>query len=120
LLVLDLQNEMTDPSGKVGRHGLAGVVDERGVLANMKTAIDAVRSRGDRIVFVRLGFRPDYADALSVASRIARLEQDGAAVLGTWGCEFPASIAPRDDELIVTKQCKSVLQYGSDELDSAP
>ena len=105
LLLLDLQNEMVDPAGKIGAGGLAKVVAERGVLQNAANALAAARGAGMPVVFVRLGFRPDYADALSVAPRIARLKANGAAVVGTWGTEFPQAIAPRADEVVVTKQC---------------
>ena len=105
LLLLDLQNEMVDAKGKVGGAGLAKVVAERGVLANARHALDAARSAKMNIVHVRLGFRPDYADALSVAPRVARMKEHGAAIAGTWGTEFPELLAPRADELIVTKQC---------------
>lgn len=109
LLLLDLQNEMVDPAGKIGAGGLAKVVAERGVLQNAANALAAARGAGMPVVFVRLGFRPDYADALSVAPRIARLKANGAAVLGTWGTEFPQAIAPRAEELVVTKQCVNPL-----------
>jgi biuret amidohydrolase len=105
LLLLDLQNEMVDPAGKIGAGGLAKVVAERGVLERAAEALAAARRVSMPIVFVRLGFRPDYADALSVAPRISRLKANGAAVFGTWGTEFPQAIAPRKEELIVTKQC---------------
>jgi nicotinamidase-related amidase len=105
LLLLDLQNEMVDPAGKIGAGGLARVVADRGVLANAARALAGARMRGDAVVHVRLGFRKDYADALSVAPRIARLKASGAAIVGEWGTEFPSAIAPRDDELVVTKQC---------------
>jgi biuret amidohydrolase len=105
LLLLDLQNEMVDPKGKVGAGGLAKVVAERGVLANARHALDAARSAQMDVVHVRLGFRADYADALSVAPRIAKMKEHGAAVAGTWGTEFPELLAPRPNELVVTKQC---------------
>jgi biuret amidohydrolase len=105
LLLLDLQNEMVDPKGKVGGGGLAKIVEERRVLDNAAKALEAARSKDLKIAHIRLGFRPDYADALSVAPRIAKLKEHGAAVLGTWGTEFPAKVAPREGEMIVTKQC---------------
>jgi nicotinamidase-related amidase len=105
LLLLDLQNEMVDPNGKIGGGGLAKVVDDRGILAKAAKALEVARSRGMPVVFVRLGFRPDYADALSVAPRIDKLKANKAAILGTWGTEFPDAIAPKDGELVVTKQC---------------
>ena len=105
LLLLDLQNEMVDAKGKVGGGGLAKVDAERGVLNNARHALEAARSAKMDIVHVRLGFRPDYADALSVAPRVTKMKENGAAIAGTWGTEFPELLAPRADELIVTKQC---------------
>ena len=105
LLLLDLQNEMVDLKGKVGVGGLAKIVEDRGVLVNAVRAMDRARLRKMPVVFVRLGFRADFADVLSVAPRIARLKANGAAILGTWGTEFPASLTPREEDLIVTKQC---------------
>ena len=105
LLLLDLQNEMVDPAGKIGGGGLAKIVADRKVLENAQTALEAARARGLVVGHVRLGFRADYADSLSVAPRVAKLKAAGAAVLGSWGCEFPALVAPRNDEPIFTKQC---------------
>jgi nicotinamidase-related amidase len=105
LLLLDLQNEMVDPKGKIGSGGLAKAVQDREVLKNARKALDVARQQGMPVVFVRLGFRPDYSDALSVAPRIEKLKANKAVILGTWGTEFPDVIAPRPEELIVTKQC---------------
>ena len=105
LLLLDLQNEMVDAKGKVGGGGLAKVVADRGVLNNARHALDAARSAKMDVVHVRLGFRSDYADALSVAPRVTKMKEHGAAIVGTWGTEFPELLAPRADELVITKQC---------------
>lgn len=105
LLLLDLQNEMVDPKGKVGGGGLAKVVAERNVVENAAAALATARKRGNPVVHVRLGFRADYLDALSVAPRIDKLKANNVAVLGTWGTEFPEALAPADGELVVTKQC---------------
>ncbi len=105
LLLLDLQNEMVDPAGRIGAHGLAAVVAQRGVLAAAARALAAARAAEMSVVHVRLGFRPDYRDCLSVAPRIATLKSNQAAIVGEWGTEFPAAVAPRANELIVTKQC---------------
>ena len=105
LLLLDLQNEMVDPAGKIGRGGLAKVVEERGIIDAAGKALAWARANDVPVVFVRLGFRADYADALSVAPRVAKLKEHGAAVLGTWGTEFPDAITPSPADLIVTKRC---------------
>lgn len=105
LLLLDLQNEMVDPEGKVGAHGLAQIVQDRGVLVNAKRCLQAARAAGMAVVHVRLGFRPDYADCLSVAARIGGLKSNRAAIVGEFGTEFHPDVVPLDSELVITKQC---------------
>lgn len=105
LLLLDLQNEMVDPKGKIGGGGLAKIAAERGVLANASRALAAARAAQMMVVHVRLGFRPDYADGLSVAPRVAKLKEHQAAIVGSWGTEFPDAVKPNADELVITKQC---------------
>lgn len=105
LILLDLQNEMVDPNGKIGAHGLAQAVADGHVLENAARALRIARAARLSVAHVRLGFREDYADALSVAARIATLKKNGAAILGAWGTEFPVALAPAPGELVVTKQC---------------
>lgn len=105
LLLLDLQNEMVDPQGKVGQGGLAAVVQERGVIENAARTLERARVLGIDVAHVRLGFRADYLDALSVAPRVARMKEHGAAIVGSWGTDFPSALQPFEGELVVTKQC---------------
>jgi biuret amidohydrolase len=105
LLLLDLQNEMVDPKGKVGAYGLAKIVEDKGVLVNAQRCLEAARAAGMAVVHVRLGFRPDYSDCLSVAARIGGLKSNRAAIVGEFGTEFHPSVAPLDGELVITKQC---------------
>jgi nicotinamidase-related amidase len=105
LILIDLQNEMVDPAGKVGAHGLAKAVADAGVLDNAARALAAARGAGVAVVHVHLAFRADYADALSRAPRINTLKSNRAAIAGEWGSEFPAQVAPLADELVVAKQC---------------
>jgi nicotinamidase-related amidase len=103
-LMLDLQNEMVDEKGFFGGMGLAKVVRERRVLENSAAVLDAARRHDITPVFVRLGFRPDYADALSVAPRVAKFKAAHAVVAGTWGTEFPDILKPSKDDMVFTKQ----------------
>jgi nicotinamidase-related amidase len=105
LLLLDLQNEMVDPKGKIGAHGLAQVVADRNIVRQAAQALQAFRAARLPVFHVRLGFRADYGDSLSQAPRIAKLKEQGAAIAGTWGTEFPAALAPRANEIVITKSC---------------
>lgn len=104
LLVLDMQNELIDPKGKVGSEGFARVVAERKLIEKTRSVIDAVRAKGLPVVFVRVGFRADYADAISRSARLNRLKKMNAIVIGTWGLEFPDAIQPLETEMIYTKR----------------
>jgi nicotinamidase-related amidase len=105
LILLDLQNEMVSTPPKGEPSPLAKAAQQRKVLDAAARALAVFRAAGWPVFHVRLGFRPDYADALSVAPRIERLKQSRAAILGTWGTEFPLQAAPADGEIVVTKSC---------------
>jgi nicotinamidase-related amidase len=103
-LMLDLQNEMVDEKGFFGATGLARIVRERRVLDNSRTMLDAARRHDVTPIFVRLGFRADYADSLSVAPRVAKFKAAHAVVAGTWGTDFPDALKPEKDDMVFTKQ----------------
>lgn len=105
LLLLDLQNEMVDPRGKIGAHGLAAAAAAANVVEHAAAALASARKAGISAIHVRLGFKPDYSDCASVAPRIAALKANGAAIIGTWGTDFPEPLTPAEGELVVTKQC---------------
>ena len=75
------------------------------MLKTAAAALAAFRSRKLKVAHVRLDFRPDYLDALSVAPRVAKLKEMGAAVAGTWGTEFADEVKPAEGELVVNKAC---------------
>jgi biuret amidohydrolase len=105
LLVCDVQNDLVDPKGKVGAGGLAKIVADRGVLANMQNLISKARSKSWPVVYIGLGYREDYQDVLSVAPRIAKARENKVAVRGQWGAEFHPSIAPTAGDIVFYKQC---------------
>jgi biuret amidohydrolase len=105
LLVCDVQNDLVDPKGKVGAGGLAKIVADRNVLANLKGVIEKARGKGWPVVYVGLGYREDYQDVLSVAPRIAKARENKVAVRGHWGAEFHPDIAPQAGDVVFYKQC---------------
>lgn len=104
LLVLDMQNELIDPRGKVGAKGFANVVEQRRLVEKTRAVLDVMRAKGLPVAFVRVGFRADYADAISQSARLERLKKMKAIVIGTWGLEFPDAIKPLASEIVYTKR----------------
>lgn len=104
LLILDVQNELVDPQGKVGREGFARVVEERRLIPNIGAVLGAMRGHGLPVAFVNVGFRADYADAISRSARLARLKNMSAIVAGTWATDFPEPLKPLPSEIVYTKR----------------
>src|ERR1700709_1831495 len=104
LIILDMQNELIDPNGKVGSKGFSKVVTERKLVEKLASAAKEMRARKQPVVFVRVGFEPGYIDALSRSARADHLKEVNALVIGEFGTEFPAALSPLPGELVVTKR----------------
>jgi biuret amidohydrolase len=94
LIVIDVQNDLVDLAGKALHDGFAEVVTQRGIIPKIRNVLDAVRARHVLVVFIRVGFRADYGDAISQSARLARLKQRNALIIGTSGLDFPEAIKP--------------------------
>jgi nicotinamidase-related amidase len=103
LLVLDVQNEFVDPRGKVGSGGFAKIIEQRQIIPKIAKAQAAFRAKGLPVAFVNVGYRADYADAISRSARLKHLMDMNAIVIGTWGTEFPDAIRPLPSEIVFTK-----------------
>ena len=71
---------MVDPKCYFGAIGLAKAAADGNVLGNARKVLDAARKAGIAVLFVRLGFRADYADSLSVAPRVAKFKAAKAVI----------------------------------------
>jgi nicotinamidase-related amidase len=104
LIVIDVQNDLVDPAGKALHDGFAEVVAQRAIIPKIRTVLDAVRAKQVPAVFIRVGFRADYGDAISQSARLARLKKRKALIIGTWGLDFPEAIKPLPEEIVYTKR----------------
>lgn len=105
LLVLDCQNDIVHPDGKIGRAGAAKQVQDHRVLEHVARLIDSARDGGVPVIYVRVAFRPDYADLLSGSPRFQQIAKLGALTEGSWGAEIHEAVAPQPGDLVITKQC---------------
>ena len=105
LILLDLQNDMVSTPPQGTPSPLAKAAQERQVVTAAARVLAAFREAARPVFHVRLGFRSDYADSLSVAPRISKLKQGRVAIVGTWGTEFPTELQPAEGEIVITKAC---------------
>ncbi|MEQ1774350.1 MAG: isochorismatase family cysteine hydrolase [Burkholderiales bacterium] len=103
LLILDVQNEFVDPKGKVGSSGFAKIIEQRQIIPRIAKVQAGFRAKGLPVAFVNVGYRADYADAISRSARLKHLMDMNAIVLGTWATEFPDAIKPLPSEIVFTK-----------------
>lgn len=105
LLVMDFQNDIVHAEGKIGRGGAAREVAEHRVLEHVARLIRSARAAGVPVTYVRVAFRPDYADLLSGSPRFQQIRTIGALQEGSWGAEIHETVAPAPGDLVVTKHC---------------
>jgi biuret amidohydrolase len=99
-----VQNDLVDTKGKLGAGGLAKIVADRNVLANLEAFI-ANASKGWPVVHVGPRYREDYQDVLSVAPRIGKPRENKVAVRGQCGAEFQQDVAPKAQDTVFCKEC---------------
>lgn len=104
LLILDLQNELIDPAGKVGSNGFWKIARDRQLVEKTAYVAEAFRDKDWPVVFVNVGFEKGYKDAISRQSRLAHLKELNALIIGEFGTGFPDGLSPREDDLVVTKR----------------
>lgn len=102
LLALHYQNDVIHPEGLI-RVGIDNDQRREAVIDAATRLLDHARTRGWKIVHVRVAFREDYADLPRNMPIMANVEKIGAVREGTWGAEFHEALAPRRcaDEFVV-------------------
>lgn len=93
LLVMDFQSLIVE--------GYAA--DKDALLARTSRLLQAARSAHMRVVYVVVGFRPGHPEVSTRNKSFGALKQGGMFAAGTPGTEIHPAVAPRADEVVVTK-----------------
>jgi ureidoacrylate peracid hydrolase len=115
LIVVDMQNGFCK---KGGTFDVIGALDEgkmQRVIETDKRVIEAARRRGVRVVYLRMAYRPDLADAggpespnywkeLALAHMRDHPETKGRFLtVGSWDWEIVDELKPADGDVVVDK-----------------
>ncbi|MEU2789218.1 isochorismatase family cysteine hydrolase [Streptomyces sp. NPDC007100] len=102
LLVMDVQQAIVDIAD-----------DGSGYLPRLRTAIDGARAAGLPVIYVVIALRPGYPEVGTRNRPLAAIAQAGLFVEGAPGTGIHPEIAPRPDDVVVTKRRASAFS-GSD------
>ena len=110
LLVMDLQKHMIDQQSPLAQHaGFAEMVKKTDMLPRVRKVIDAARSAGMLVIWIRVDFSaghyPRYPTRGDFCKNIAA-EYKGGKVLrpGDWGYEIVEEVAPQKGEMVIGKR----------------
>lgn len=62
VVVVDMQNDFAAPGGMFDRAGI-DITGVQAIVPNVRAVLDAARASGVSVVYLKMGFRPDLADA---------------------------------------------------------
>jgi ureidoacrylate peracid hydrolase len=103
LLLIDLQNEVLHPDGKM-RGDLPAGADR--LVAAVRDLVVWARARAHPVIWVRMAFRPGLVDAAR-GVREGTSATAGRLVDGTWGAEILDGIGREPEDIVVTKKRSS-------------
>jgi nicotinamidase-related amidase len=103
LVCIDFQHDIVDVAGKVSAKGYARYNAEHAVTEKLVALQQQFRQANFPIIHVRVGFSADYREQPKGSPLMGRAHEFGAFLLGSWGTEFVAEVAPKHTETIITK-----------------
>jgi len=98
LLIIDMQNEMLDPKGKLYGEGFPREFDR--LVPNVQDLLSAARTKGVPAIFVYTAYHLSFVDA----SPLSPSRKSGSLVEGSWGVKIVEQLAPRDSDVVIRKR----------------
>ncbi len=103
LLVLDVINDLVHPEGSVGKDGFCAQAEKKDMLSNIQKVVSHSRLRAIPIYYVVVGFSEDYKEWSPNTKLFRNVKSKKQVVLGSWATQVHEAVAPREQELIITK-----------------
>jgi nicotinamidase-related amidase len=98
LLIIDMQNELLHPNGKLYHDGFPPEFDQ--FVPNVQRMLAAARAKGVAVIFVYTAYHPSFVDA----SPLSPSRNSGSLVEGSWGARILEEIAPQEQEVVIRKR----------------
>ncbi|MGH7835389.1 MAG: cysteine hydrolase family protein [Candidatus Binatia bacterium] len=98
LLIIDMQNELLHPQGKLYQGGFPSEFDT--LIPNVRRLLATARTKAVPVIFIYTAYHPSYVDA----SPLSPSRKSDSLVGGTWGVKLLEEIAPREGEVVIRKR----------------
>lgn len=117
VVVVDMQNDFASPGGMFDRAGI-DITGVQAIVRNVGAVLDAARAAGVFVVYLKMGFRPDLADAgypssptwlkhvpLDVGAEVVAPDGEPSRILirDCWNTEIVAELKPHADDAVLYK-----------------
>jgi ureidoacrylate peracid hydrolase len=107
LIVIDMQNAFGSPGGMFDKAGI-DITGIQKAVAPTRTAVEAARRAGIKVIWIKVGFQPDLSDlgAEDVPNGILLLHlgvKDGVLTRDQWGSDIVDELTPTDGEPVIWK-----------------
>ncbi len=111
VISLDLINDICHPDGKLGHN--AKRFEQHHIVENTNRVLNWARENKHLVCNVKVGFRPNYADASLTSPLFSKAKQYGALNLSASGTKFVDELSISDNDLTIIKHRVSAF-YGTD------
>lgn len=103
LLVIDFINQIVHPDSPMSQMSQAIIKNQ--VIQKTNQVIHKARQLAMPIIFVKVGFSPNYQDCPKNSPVFGKAAQNGFLKLGEWGTEFHPDLAfDEHNDLVLVKQ----------------
>jgi ureidoacrylate peracid hydrolase len=107
VLVIDMQNAFGSPGGMFDKAGVP-ITSIQAAVAPTRTAVEAARRAGVKIVYLKMGFKADLSDIGADDAPHGQFllhlgVKDGVLERDAWGTDIVDELAPGDDDTVLYK-----------------
>jgi ureidoacrylate peracid hydrolase len=98
LLIIDMQNELLHPKGKLYHGGLPK--EFAALVSNVQRLLAASRTKAVPVIFIYTAYHPSFVDA----SPLSPSRKSGSLLEESWGAKIIDEIAPQAGEVVIRKR----------------
>lgn len=107
VLVIDMQNAFGSPGGMFDKAGVP-ITSIQAAVAPTRTAVEAARRAGVKIVYLKMGFQADLSDIGAEDAPHGQFMlhlgiKDGVLTRDAWGTDILDELTPSDNDTVVYK-----------------